>query len=188
MKAGVAILCAAMVLLAGCAPVAREPDDLALVRALGVDGGSEVTLTAVCGSDGQNPVSRGGASAADFKTARELLPWSGAGQELSLTGVSYILVGAGVELEALLDFVLEDVDLGASATVWCVEGGAAALLAACEDPVADLELLSLQKTAAPTVAQAMAALTTMGTVTLPCLGEQNGRIEERGTSVWNGTN
>lgn len=188
MKVGIATLCAAMVLLCGCAPVAREPDDLALVQVLGVDGGGQVTLTAVCGSDGQKPASRGAATAADFETARKQLPWSGAGQELSLTGVSYILVGAGVELESLLHSVLEDVDLGASATVWLAEDGAAALLAACDDPAADLELLSLQKTAAPTVAQAMAALTTTGTVTLPCLGQENGRIEKRGTNVWSAPN
>src|SRR5699024_10956811 len=37
--------------LCGCAPTAREPDQLALVRVLGVAGSGPVELTAVCGLD-----------------------------------------------------------------------------------------------------------------------------------------
>ena len=43
------LLAALLFLLSGCAPQARELDGMALVRVLGVDGGEEVTLTAVCG-------------------------------------------------------------------------------------------------------------------------------------------
>lgn len=96
------------------------------------------------------------------------------------------MVGPDVSLEEVLLAVLEDVDLGATATVWLVESGAAAVLDACKDPVADLELLSLEGAAAPTVAQAAAALTAEGTVTLPCLSEQNGRMEVKGTTQWSG--
>ena len=38
-------------LLCGCAPTAREPDQLSLVRVLGVAGSGPVELTAVCGMD-----------------------------------------------------------------------------------------------------------------------------------------
>lgn len=171
-------------LLCGCAPVAREPDDLALVRVLGVDGAGPVTLTAVCGSDGQQKVSRGTAVEVDFPAARRKLPWSGKGEELSLTGVSWLLVGPEVDLQAVLLAILEDADLGASATVWLVEAGAAAVLEACDDPAADLELLTLQGVSAPTVAQAVAELSTEGAVSLPCLGERDGRLEERGMKEW----
>lgn len=177
-----------LLLLCGCAPVAREPDDLALVRVLGVDGFGPVTLTAVCGSDGQQDVSRGTATAADFSAARQQLPWSGTGEELSLTGVSYLLVGPDVDLMSVLFSVLEDADLGATATVWLVEDGAGLLLGACDDPAADLELLTLQGIRAPTVAQAVAALSTEGAVTLPCLGEGGGRVEERGAKEWTADN
>lgn len=173
-----------LLLLSGCAPVAREPDNLALVRVLGVDGSGPVTLTAVCGGiDGEN-VSRGTATAADFLTARQRLPWSGKGEELSLTGVSFLLVGPDVDLTAVLFAVLEDADLGATATVWVVETGAAEMLDACADPAADLELLALQGVQAPTVAQAVAALSTEGVVSLPCLGERDGRVEAQGVKKW----
>ena len=43
------ICIALVVLLAGWHPVPKEPEGLALVRVLGVDGAGPVTLTAVCG-------------------------------------------------------------------------------------------------------------------------------------------
>ena len=78
------LLAALLFLLSGCAPQARELDGMALVRVLGVDGGEEVTLTAVCGGTDQGDVSRGAASAADFQSARQALPWVGE-EELALT-------------------------------------------------------------------------------------------------------
>ena len=174
----------ALLLLTGCAPVAREPDNLALVRVLGVDGESPVTLTAVCGRDKQGKVGRGSAEAEEFQQARGQIPWSGTAEELSLTGVSYLLVGPEADLERILFSVLEDADLGATATVWLTEGGAAAVLEACEDPAANLELLTLQGIKAPTVAQAIAALSSVGEVSLPCLEARDGKLSERGERQW----
>lgn len=73
------LLAALLFLLSGCAPQARELDGMALVRVLGVDGGEEVTLTAVCGGTDQGDVSRGAASAADFQSARQPCPGGGGG-------------------------------------------------------------------------------------------------------------
>ena len=178
---------AALLLLTGCASVSREPSDLALIRVLGVDGGKEVVLTAVCGGSDQRDDSRGSAVAADFERALALLPWSGGGEELSLTGVSYLVVGSDVELWELLRTVLENVDLGASVRVWYADGSAEALLGACEDPTVDLELLEEKGITAPTVARAAAALAAGGAVTLPCLEEESGRLVERGNYQWNGS-
>jgi hypothetical protein len=178
----VLILCA--LLLTGCAPVAREPDNLMLVRVLGVDGGSPTVLTAVCARDNQGEVGRGSAEAENFEQARRQIPWSGSAEELSLTGVSYLVIGPEVDLENLLYSVLEDADLGAVATVWKVATGAAAALEACEDPAADLELLMLQGIKAPTVAQAVAALSGAGEVSLPCLVVRNGKLKEQGVCRW----
>ncbi len=175
-------------LLCGCSPTAREPDQLALVRVLGVDGEQPVILTAVCGGADQGDIRRGTAEGADFPAARRQIPWSGEGEELSLTGVSYLLVGPEADLSAVLLAVLEDAELGATATVWVAEDGGAALLGGCEDPAADLELLTLQGIRAPTVAQAVAALSTDGAVSLPCLGERDGRLEERGMVQWTADN
>ena len=57
-------------------------------------------------------------------------------------------------------------------------------LEACEDPATDLELLGLQGVQAPTAVQALAALQTQGTVILPVVTEQAGRLESRGEDVW----
>ena len=53
MKRAVILALGAAVVLSGCAPSAREPDNLALVRVLGVDGAGPVTLTGVCGGANQ---------------------------------------------------------------------------------------------------------------------------------------
>lgn len=184
MRVRAVLLCAVCLALTGCASVSREPDNLALVRVLGVDGGGPVRLSAVCGSDGQGNVSRGASAGETFEQAREQIPWSGRGEELSLTGVSYLLVGPDADLEAILYSILKDADLGASASVWLAVSGAADVLDTCEDPAADLELLMLQGDGAPSVAQALAALSTEGEVILPCLEEQNGRLEKRGAYRW----
>ena len=177
-----------LLLLSGCAPVAREPDDLALVRVLGVDGASPVALTAVCARGESGETERGYAKAENFERARGRLPWSGTAEELSLTGVGYLLIGPHVDLEELLLSILEDADLGATATVWLLEEDAAVVLDACEDPAADLELLSLKGVKAPTVAQAVAVLSSTGKVSLPCLSVRDGKLGERGERQWQADN
>ena len=174
----------ALLLLSACTPVAREPDELALVRVLGVDGGDRVKLTAVCGKDAQNGVLFGNAEGDSFERAREAVVWSGNGKEFSLTGVSYLVIGAEVELEKVLFAILEDAELGASAKVWLAEDEAGELLEDCEDPAADLKLLEQKGVEAPSVAQAAAALSTNGSIELPRLEEKNGRLEEGGWTVW----
>lgn len=174
----------ALVTLCGCAPTAREPDDLALVRVLGVDGAEPVVLTAVCGKDGEQQDQRGGAEGETFAIARSALPWSGEGQELSLTGVTWLVIGGNVDLPAVLLSVLEDADLGASAFVWVADEEARIVLESCANPAADLRLFELQGVCAPTAAQAAAALYTEGRVVLPRLGVRDGRLEHKGEIIW----
>lgn len=150
-------LAGAAVLLAGWRPIAQEPEGLALVRTLGVDGPGPVLLTAVCGGEDQEEPGRGRCAGADFGQALADLPWSGE-EELSLTSVSYIVVGRGVELEEVLLAVLQNKELGASATVWLAEESAAAVLDGCADPASALDLLTRQGVEAPTAVEALAAL------------------------------
>ena len=79
-------VCAAL-LMVGWRPVPREPEGLALVRVLGVDGSGPLALTAVCGGNDQEDPSRGTCIRAGFEEALDALPWSGE-EELSLTSVS----------------------------------------------------------------------------------------------------
>lgn len=145
------------VLLVGGRSAPKEPEGLALVRTLGVDGKEPVALTAVCGGEDQDDPSRGQCVGTDIKEAMERLPWSGR-EELSLTSVSYIIVGWDVDLEDVLLAALRDEGLGAACTVWLAEEGAAALLEDCPDPAAALELLERQGVEAPTVVEALAGL------------------------------
>lgn len=160
-------LCGA-VLLAGWRPAPKEPEGLALVRVLGVDGSGPVLLTAVCGGEDQEEPGRGRCAGADFDTALAGLPWSGE-EELSLTSVSYIIVGRDAALEEILLAVLRNRELGASATVWLAEEGAAVLLDGCADPASGLDLVTRQGQNAPTAAEALARLEGGETLTLPLL-------------------
>jgi len=157
-----------LVLLAGWRPAPKEPEGRGLVRVLGVDGPGPVALTAVCGGDDQEDPSRGRCAGTDFESALEGLPWSGE-EELSLTSVSYIIVGRDVELREVLLAVLRDRELGASATVWLAEEGAAALLDGCADPSSGLDLLKRQGAEAPTAVEALAKLEGGEELTLPLL-------------------
>ena len=163
------LLCIALaVLLAGWRPASKEPEGLALVRVLGVDGPGPVTLTAVCGGDDQGDKSRGSCAGTDFNEALAGLPWSGE-EELSLTSVSYIIVSRDVKLGDTLLAALRNEELGAAATVWLAEEGAAALLAGCADPANRLDLLTRRGSGAPTVVEALAKLESGETLTLPLL-------------------
>lgn len=156
------------VLLAGWRPAPKEPEGLGLVRVLGVDGQGPVTLTAVCGGDDQGNQGRGRYTGKDFAQALAGLPWSGQ-EELSLTSVSYIIVGRDVELREILLAVLRNEELGASATIWLAENGAAALLDGCRDPASGLDLLKRRGIEAPTAVEALVALEGGEGLTLPLL-------------------
>ena len=173
---------AALCLLAGCAPHAREPEGLALVRVLGVEGRGPVTLTAVCGAENGEEPARGQASAASFSAARAALPWCGK-EELALTNLSYLIINEETDLEMLLVQVLNDQELSPSVTLWFAEGPAE-LLAECSDPAGRLQVLSDRGAGAPTVVEALAELKGTGVVRLPVLTEEAGRLEAGKTVLW----
>ena len=156
------------VLLAGWRPAPKEPEGMGLVRVLGVDGWGPVTLTAVCGGDDQGNQSRGLWTGADFDRALDGLPWSGE-EELSLTSVSYIIVGRDVNLRETLLSVIREEELGASATVWLAEEGAAQLLDGSGDPAGQLDLITRRGVEAPTAVSALAALERGEALCLPLL-------------------
>lgn len=182
MRRWTVLLAALLLLLSGCAPQARELDGMALVRVLGVDGGEEVTLSAVCGGTDQGDVSRGKVSAADFRSARQALPWVGE-EELALTNISNIIIGAEADLSGALEQILSDHEMSPSATVWLTQD-AGVLLDGCDDPAARLAVLEEQGVQAPTVVMVLAALETDGQVELPVLRLADGLLEPVGQAVW----
>ena len=74
-----------------------------------------------------------------------------------------------MELRDVLLAVLRNEELGASATVWLAEEGAAALLSRCDDPASGLDLLTRQEMEVPTVVEALARLEAGETLCLPLL-------------------
>lgn len=182
MRRAIIGLAAALCLLAGCAPHAREPDELALVRVLGVDGGGAVTLTAVCGGLDQESEDRGAVTGTDFDSARRALPWVGR-HEMALTNLSYIIIGEDADLEEALAYVLADHEMSPSATVWMARD-AGSLLEASQDPASRLAVLMEQGASAPTVVDALAALRIEGKVVLPVLACREGQLETAGRAQW----
>lgn len=110
---------ACLLMLAGCSSAnaaGREPEDTVLVQVIGVDvDGSGVVVTAA-GRDGEDTavVSSSGGS---LEEAFAALPTAG-DRYLSLTNVTHVLVGDGVDLAGLLRYVLEDPDMSYMAKVW----------------------------------------------------------------------
>lgn len=186
MRKWLLVCIALVVLLAGWRPAPKEPEGLALVRVLGVDGGGPAVLSAVCGGEDQENPSRGQCRGPDFARALESLPWSGE-EELSLTSVSYLIVGRDVELEDVLLTALRNEELGASAAVWLAGDRAAALLENCPDPASALELLERQGIEGPTVVEALAALYRGDGPSLPLLEGDGDGLRLTGWEKWRGS-
>ena len=180
MKRWLAVL-SMLLLLAGCAPHAREPEGLGLVCILGVDGGEEITLTAVCHARGEEPSLRGRVRASDISAARQMLPRCGE-REMALTNLSYLIINEEVALEPLLTEVLNDREMSPSVTVWFARDGAA-LLDACDDPVSRLQVLE-EDGGAPTAVEVLAALRQGDAVNLPVLEERDGVLQTEGVWEW----
>ena len=186
MKKWLLAAAALAVLLTGWHPVPKEPEGLALVRVLGVDGPGPVTLTAVCGGEDQESnQSRGRCTGADFEEALAAVRWSGK-EELSVTSVTYFIVGRDVDLESVLLAALRDEALGANVTVWLAQNEAAELLGGCEDPASALELLERQGFEGPTVVKALAALYQGDELRLPLLTASEDELTMMDWMEWRG--
>lgn len=172
----------ALSLLAGCAPHAREPDQMDLVRVLGVDGSGPVQIMGVCGkTEEQEPV-QGSASGDDFPQALACLPWVGQ-KELALTHLSHVIVGDGAALQDVLEVLAADRRLSVTAALW--QGAEArTLLEDCEDPFQRLELLVQGGANPPTVAQVLADLVAGKPVELPRLVKEDGVLRMVGEALW----
>ena len=165
----------ALVLLCGCTPKGKEPEGMELIRVLGVEGSSPVTLTAVCGSREGQPPARGRCVEETFLLGLEALPWSGE-RELSPVGISRLVVSRDADLTAVLFAVMEEKSLAPSMTLWLAEEGAAALLEGCEDPEGALELLEARGIRGPSAGTALGRLLAEGSVLLPVIGLREGHL------------
>ena len=147
------ILALALLFLAGCG--GRELANVSLVRTLGIDGAGPVTVTAVAGEEEE----------------RSLFHCEGVGQ---------VVLGESATARALWDEVVHR-DSGYGATVWLAEQGSAyGLLSEADDPAGRLKHLEESGVAAPSLLEAVSALTRDGKVTVPVVGLRGGEIQVTG--------
>lgn len=179
-------LCSALAVgMCGCSTAGaygRELEETVLVQILGIDaGGSGITLTAAgAGGDGETVVET--VSGSDLADAFKRLPTVGE-QYLSLTNVTHVIVGDGVNLKQVLDYVLADKDMSYSAGVWTVSGFAGPLVKMVgeEDGIGRFTVLKQSGEDRPTVKTALAGLENEGETALPALAVREGTLDVVGT-------
>lgn len=170
--------------LPGCASskaYGRELEDTVLVQVLGVDVmDGAVTLTAA-GSGGEEDTVLETISAPTLAEAFQALPTAG-DKYFSLTSVAHILVGDGVFLPQLLNYVLDDPDMSWTAKVWAVNGFAGKLMEQTQDGgIGRLSVLEQSETGKITVKTALAGLLSDAGASLPMLAAKDGVLEPAGT-------
>lgn len=114
-----AVVC--LLILSSCTSAGaagREPEDTVLVQVVGVDVDGRGIVVTAAGRDREETavVSASGGSLEEAFTA---LPTAG-DRYLSLTNVTQVLVGDGVDVAAVLRYVLDDPDMSYMAKVWAV--------------------------------------------------------------------
>lgn len=170
-----------LLLLSGCEamPYPRELENTLLMRMLGVDQTREsVVVTAADIPENGGEETLLSATGKDLEESCRKLKESGE-EYVALTHVTQIVVGVDSDLRTVLEAVLEQRELGQSATVWRAEetakglmeqaGGGAKRLTSMELNRPELESL--------TVLEAMAELEQTGEVVLPGLGVREGVLE-----------
>lgn len=172
------VLCAALpVLLSGCAAGAngREPEDTVLARIVGVDvDGQGVTVTAA-GTDGEETV-LAASSGATLEEAFSALPVAG-DKRFSLTNVTHVLVGDGVELTSLLRYILDDPDMSYMAKTWAAGFAGGLMEDLREDGLGRFQILEESGAETITVKNALAGLLDGGTTAMPVLSRGEAGVE-----------
>lgn len=147
----------------------RELTDVTLVQVLGVDGSGPVTLTAV--GDEEEVPRRYRAQGPDVVQAQEGLKKLGE-TRLEVTHVAQLVLGPDAAVEEVLWQEVTHRESGYGATLWLTEDGTAEeLLTAAALPAQRLRSMEENGgVAAPTLLEALSALTREGRVVLPVLG------------------
>lgn len=176
-----AVSAALFAALSGCTSAGasgREPEDTVLAQIIGVDvDGQGVTVTAA-GEAGEETVlvtASGGTLAEAFAA----LPTAG-DQYLSLTNVTHVLVGDGVDLAGVLNYVVDDPDMSYMAKVWAAGFAGGVMEGLREDGLGRFQLLE-QGGGTITVKTALAELMQDGSTSLPALARRESGLEMVGT-------
>lgn len=170
-----------LVPLGGCASASasgREPEDTVLAQVVGVDvDGRGVTVTAA-GRDGEETavVSASGGSLEEAFAAL-----STAGEKyFSLTNVTQVLVGDGVDVIAVLKYVLDDPDMSYRARVWAAGYAGGVMEELKEKGLGRFQLLEEGGAGTATVKTALAELLEEKKTVIPSLTMGRAGLEVAG--------
>ena len=159
----------------------RELEDTVLVQVVGVDVTDGMVALTAAGGGGEEERLLQTVSAAGLEEAFRALPAAGE-RWFSLTNVTHILVGDGVDVRQVLNYVLDDPDMSWTAAVWAVNGFAGILMEGTQDGGAGrLAVLEQRGMAGISVKDALAGLLSDGAVELPVLAVKDGVLEPAGT-------
>ena len=176
-----AVCCLACLLLCGCGalPYPRELENTLLMRVLGVDQSwDEVVVTAAnIPEKGEEKISLT-AKGKDLEESCQRLKETGE-EYVALTHVTQIVIGEDSDLQAVLQAVLEQKEVGQTATVWRCEGTAWETMEKTGGGAKRLTSLELNQSGLKTVTvlEALAQLEETGEVALPELTVKDGALE-----------
>ena len=179
-------LCLLTAFLCGCGTEAgrHELEDVFLVEVLGVDWGRDnVALTA---ADAERVLRADGGTA---QRSYQRLKEGGEGY-VALTHVEHIVAGAHGDLRAVLEGALQGDEVGQTAAVWISvdttarelleqAGGGAKRLEAIQNNTRDFRPV--------TVMEALVSLEETGTVILPVINMEDGKLTLAGERIWRET-
>lgn len=175
------LLAAGLMLLSGCTSAGaagREPEDTVLVQVVGVDVDGRGVVVTAAGRDGEETtvVTVSGDSLAE---AFGVLPTAG-DRYLSLTNVTQVLVGDGVDVAAVLRYVLEDPDMSYMARVWAAGYAGGLLEEVKEEGLERFRLIEEGGAETVTVKAALAELLEGKQTALPSLSVGRAGLEVAG--------
>lgn len=172
------LLAAACLLLSGCTSAqaaGREPEDTVLAQVIGMDVDGRGIVVTAAGQDGEETavVSASGETMEEAFTA---LPTAGE-KYVSLTSVSHILLGDGIDVAALLRYVVEDPDMSYTARVWAGGFAGGVMEDLRETGLERFRTLEQSGVETITVKTALAELLSQRKTEIPALSVPDGELE-----------
>lgn len=171
-------LCGILLLLSGCTSAqaaGREPEDTVLAQVIGVDVDGRGIVVTAAGQDGEETAVVS-ASGETLEEAFAALPTAGE-KYVSLTNVSHILLGDGIDTLALLRYVVEDPDMSYMARVWAGSFAGGLMEDLREAGLERFRTLEQSGVETVTVKTALAELISEQKTEIPALSVPDGELE-----------
>lgn len=179
--AGLMLVCA--LALCGCTSAyGREPEHTVMAQVLGVDWSDGMCVLTAAGEDGRGETVIRRAEGRSLEEAFHALPAAGE-TWTSLTGVSWLLLGDGVDPREVLLYVLEDGGMSWRATVWYTPIAEATVRELEDGGIDRLRVLEASLAETPDVLDVLTTLELGEAAEVPAVMITGGMLEPVG-SVW----